>query len=61
MLTKHKHLHNSSTAITIVAGLVVLASLWVVGSSKCGGSLNLNLIPSPNIQVKTQACPPSTK
>ena len=63
MLTKQKHLHNSSTstAITIVGGVVVLASLWVVGSSNCGGSLNLNLVPSLNIQVKTEACPASTK
>lgn len=53
-----KQFHDKSTAIIIVGGLVALASLWVVGSSNCGSSLDFNLLPSPNIQVKKEACLP---
>lgn len=56
MLTP-KQFHNSSTAIIIVGGLVALASLWVVGTSECGGYLDFEMSPLPNVQLKREACP----
>ncbi|MEA5625838.1 hypothetical protein [Nostoc sp. UHCC 0251] len=53
-----KQSHHKSTAIIIVGGLVALGALWVVGSSNCGSSLDFNLLPSPNVQVKKEACLP---
>ena len=61
MLTNPKQFDYKSIAIIVVSGLVALAALWVIGSSKCGSTLDIKLLPSLNVQVIKEACSTATR